>query len=77
MSRSYRKNFGEGLGKERRMKRLANKKVRKTKGVSNGKQFKKLFQSYDIEDYHYIAYGGRQELESMYDEREIHKKVNK
>lgn len=33
------------------MKRCANSKVRKTKGIFKGKSYKKIFCSYDIHDY--------------------------
>ena len=37
-------------GGSRLGKRLANKKVRRTRGIHNGKTYRKLFSSYDIVD---------------------------
>ena len=54
MSRSYKKYPFLTDGSPRttkEMKRYANSKVRNTKGIYNGKSYKKLFCSYDIHDY--------------------------
>lgn len=54
MSRSRRKHPVSTDGSPRttkEMKRIANSKVRKSKGKFNGGSYKKLFCSYDIHDY--------------------------
>ena len=54
MSRSYKKNPIITDGRTptvKRMKRIANKKVRHTKNLPNGKSYKKVFETYDIHDY--------------------------
>ena len=51
MSRSYRKPFCTFENKAF-AKRLANKKVRHSTDVANGKQFKKHYDSYNITDLH-------------------------
>ena len=54
MSRSYKKRPIGTDGSPhttKEMKRHANSKVRKTKGIYNGNSYKKLFCSYDIHDY--------------------------
>lgn len=60
MGKSYKKSpvCKDNEGNRRKMKRLANKKVRKSKDVINGKSYKKEFCSYDIVDYRsYKTYG--------------------
>ena len=54
LSRSYRKHPIVTDGSPRttkEMKRIANSKVRNSKGTYNGSSYKKLFCSYDIHDY--------------------------
>lgn len=54
MSRSYKKNPIITDGRTptvKRMKRIANKKVRHTKNLPNGKSYKKVFETYNIHDY--------------------------
>ena len=54
MSRCYKKNPIITDGRTptvKRMKRIANKKVRHTKNLPNGKSYKKVFETYDIHDY--------------------------
>lgn len=54
MSRSYKKNpyCNDGHRKTtKESKRFANKKVRNTDNVPNGKAYKKIFESWDIRDY--------------------------
>lgn len=55
MSRSYKKvsvyKDNDGAGKKKRMKRQANKVVRKTAGLFKGNQYQKLFNSWDISDF--------------------------
>ena len=53
MSRSYKKNpvCKDNEGKRKKMKRIANKRVRKDMTITNGKQYKKVSNSYDIVDY--------------------------
>ena len=54
MSRSYKKHnrAKDPAGKD--MKKFANKKVRHTKNIPNGKAYKKVFESWDISDYNWI-----------------------
>ena len=56
MSRSYKKSL---VAKERNSKyhkKSANKRVRRYDGdISNGKHYKKIYESYDICDYAFIA----------------------
>lgn len=55
MSRSYRKNWiltdNYGSPYKKFAKRQANKKIRKSKNVPNGKAYRKFFESWDICDY--------------------------
>lgn len=53
MARSYRKPYVTDYYKgKRKVKRLASKAVRRFKGeVNNGSWFKRLFQSWDIDDF--------------------------
>lgn len=54
MSRSYKKNniYTDGrTPTPKYMKRLANKKVRRSRKLPNGKAYKKVFETYDIHDY--------------------------
>jgi len=55
MSRSYKKTpiIKDNRGGRKVAKRTANKKVRNAKRVSNGKQYRKYFNTYDIYDYVY------------------------
>ena len=59
MSRSHRKVYGY-CDRNPYAKRLANKRVRRTKHLPNGKLYKKVFDSWDICDYT-ITYS-RQEI---------------
>jgi len=65
MSRSYKKTPIAKDNKRGRkyFKRLANKKVRKTKNISNGKEYKKVFNTWDI--YDYVSYCTLEEFEDM------------
>ena len=51
MSRSFKKHniVKDKVSKD--MKKFANKKVRNTPDVPNGKSYKKVFESYDIHDH--------------------------
>ena len=54
MSRSYKKNpvYSDGrTPTPKKIKRIANKKVRHTKNLADGKAYKKVFESWDIHDY--------------------------
>lgn len=54
MSRSYKRSSVSTDGSPhttKEMKRIANSKVRNSKGTYNGSSYKKLFCSYDIHDY--------------------------
>lgn len=56
MSRSYRKPwFVDGYGSKRKkwQKRYANKRVRKTLDVPNGKAYRKITNPWDIVDYRF------------------------
>lgn len=54
MSRSYKKHpiVKDPAGKY--MKRFANKKVRRTKDIPNGKAYRKVFETWDISDFRWI-----------------------
>ena len=54
MSRSYKKHprVKDPAGKY--MKRFANKRVRHTKDIPNGKAYKKVFESWEISDWNWI-----------------------
>ena len=54
MSRSYKKYPIVKDKNNKGMKRYANKKVRRTKNIPNGKAYKKIFESWDISDYQWI-----------------------
>lgn len=51
MSRSYKKSPYVTACKHKQGKRLANKRVRNTAWLSNGKGYKKVYESWDICDY--------------------------
>lgn len=52
MSRSYRKPVAKETNKKF-FKRVANKKVRRSKIISNNKWYKKLYCSWNISDYRF------------------------
>lgn len=54
MSRSYKKHPRVKDAANKGMKKFANKKVRHTKNIPNGKAYKKVFESYDISDWCWI-----------------------
>jgi len=54
MSRSYRHTTIIKDKNNKSMKKYANKKVRHTDDIPNGKAYKKCFESYDISDYRWI-----------------------
>ena len=54
MSRSYKKFPIVKDPANKGMKRFANKKVRHTKNIPNGKAYKKVFESWEISDYCWI-----------------------
>ena len=54
MSRSYKKHNRAKDSANKGMKKYANKKVRHTKNVPNGKAYKKVFCSWNISDYNWI-----------------------
>jgi hypothetical protein len=55
MSRSYKKHLwescGEGSSYRRFIKNYANRVVRRTQDVPNGKAYRKYFESWNISDY--------------------------
>lgn len=56
MSRSYKKNPVVKDKPTKGIKRIANKKVRRfNKTISNGKSYKKIFESYDISDFSFTS----------------------
>lgn len=54
MSRSFRKHPRAKDPADKDMKKYANKRVRRTKNIPNGKAYKKVFESYDISDWNSI-----------------------
>jgi hypothetical protein len=54
MSRSRKKSPIVKDPANKGMKRLANKKVRRTNNIPSGKAYKKVFESWDISDYRWI-----------------------
>ena len=54
MSRSFRKHPRAKDPANKGMKKYANKRVRKTENIPNGKAYKKVFESYDISDWNWI-----------------------
>ena len=57
MSRSYKKNpwiTDHHVKSSSERKKFANKKVRHTKDLPNGKAFKKVFESYNLCDYKFF-----------------------
>lgn len=54
MSRSYKKHPRCKDSANKDMKKFANKKVRHTKNIPNGKAYKKIFESWDISDWNWI-----------------------
>lgn len=51
MSRSYRKTPISKDKNNRRIKKLSNKKIRKTKNIGNGSQFKRILDGWTICDF--------------------------
>jgi len=64
MSRSYKKTPGF-CDRSPFNKKQANKKVRKTKIVPNGKAYKKLYESYNICDFKCLYFSDLQILNSI------------
>lgn len=58
MSRSYKKNPGytDHSKSTYKDKRFANKKVRKTKNISNGGAYRKVYESWNICDFKFIFF---------------------
>lgn len=54
MSRSYKKHAGVKDPANKEMKKFANKKVRHSNDVPNGKSYKKMFESYNISDFNWL-----------------------
>ena len=57
MSRSYKKHAwvtDGGTPGTKFAKRMANKKVRRTKNIPNGSSYKQVYETYDIRDYKYF-----------------------
>lgn len=54
MSRSYKKHPRVKDAANKGMKKFANKKVRHTKNIPNGKAYKKVFESWEISDWNWI-----------------------
>ena len=57
MSRSYKKHPAcndSSAGTTRWKKRVANKRVRNSKDVPNGKAYKKVYESWDIRDFVFL-----------------------
>lgn len=54
MSRSYKKHPRVKDKTNKNMKKFANKKVRHTEDIPNGKAYKKVFESWEISDYNWI-----------------------
>ena len=55
MSRSWKKTWG-WVDRNPYRKNQANKKVRKTKNIPNGKAYKKLYDSWNISDHRYLEF---------------------
>lgn len=51
MSRSFKKNPVDTCAKSKYAKKFANKRVRKQEEISNGSNYKKYYNSWDICDY--------------------------
>ena len=54
MSRSYKKHPRAKDSAAKDMKKFANKKVRHTKDIPNGKAYRKVFESWKISDFNWI-----------------------
>lgn len=55
------------------MKRYANKKVRRTPNIPNGKAYRKLFDSWDICDYKFMYFSKQELIEQGYCKDTFHK----
>ena len=75
MSRSFKKSLVAKEKNNKYHKRSANKRVRRYDGdISNGKHYKKIYESYDICDYAFIAINEHE----VYDEcADKHEKFNR
>lgn len=51
MSRSYKKPYVKDKSNKKDGKKAANNKVKRTKEIGNGKQYKKVYNSWNICDY--------------------------
>lgn len=78
MSRSFKHTPGWVDRKDKRLKRYANKVVRHTDNIPNGRAYRKLFQTYDICDYAFLIFG-KDDCEYRYSNNELmsYKKVKK
>lgn len=65
MSRSYKKNPGY-MDRNPHGKNQANRKVRHTQDISNGKAYKKLYESYGICDFGCLWYSTRTAVKISY-----------
>jgi len=57
MSRSYRKPYivcGNGTKYKQYAKKEANRLIRRTRNVPDGKAYRKFFDSWNIDDYRYL-----------------------
>jgi len=57
MSRSYRKPYvvsGNGTKFKQYAKKEANRLIRRTKDVPNGKAYRKFYETWNIDDYRYL-----------------------
>lgn len=77
MSRTFKKYPGFVDEASRKDKRLANKKVRKDWNVSDGSNYKKLYESYDIRDWKSVFYNDKQLADYIEDERDFYKAISK
>ena len=64
MSRSYKKHYRVKDKNNKFMKRYANKKVRHTKDLPNGRAYKKVMEPWDISDWNW--YWSRQDAINEY-----------
>lgn len=75
MSRSYKKHPRVKDKNSKGMKRYANKKVRRTKDIPNGKAYRKVFESWNISDYQWIW--TREEAIVMYEQASTNSWIKK
>jgi len=71
MSRTFKKTPGFTDHTNKSAKRLANKKVRKDWAISNGANYKRKFESYEIKDWKSLFFNDKQLCDYVKNEKDF------